>query len=476
MTEERRSLEKVMTLKDYVSLGLGTMVGISWVVYAGVWIEKGGPLGAILGFVLGGSLLIYVGKCYAELTPAIPVSGGGMAFAYKAFGTGTGFFVGWLLAFLYINVNPFLTVAIGWLFEYVFPFAKTPPLYTVGGYAVTLSSFLSGAVVALVIIVMNFRGAKLSARFQTYSTGLMLICAAVFVVLALIKGSFSNLIPLFAGEGTLLSSLSATVAVVAIVPYFMAGFDTISQAAEESGKKMNPRDLGKAIIISIAAGFVFYTFIILAISLCLPWKEAITYDMPTATVFKVAFGYDWAAKLVLFTAFLGLITSLNGCVLAGSRVLFALSRGGLISKWFGGTSDKYHTPKNALLIVGGLTLAGPFVGRSLLTPVVNVGSLAFMAAGVITCYAVIALRKKAPDMIRPYKIRYRSTMFIGVVISFILVLLLVVPKSPSQLRWPVEYLIFSAWLLFGFIAFRLRQRKKDMNKKERDYQILGIKG
>jgi len=470
---ERKSLDKVMTLKDYVSLGLGTMVGISWVIYAGVWVAKGGPLGSMLGFTLGGLLLIYVGKCYAELTPAIPVSGGGMAFAYKAFGTGPAFLVGWFLCFLYINVSPFLSVAIGWLFEVIFPFAKTEPIYTIGNYPLNLSAIISGILVAFVLLVMNYRGAKLSARFQTISTALMLVCAAVFIVVALIKGSFSNLLPLFAGNGTFGSSVAATVSVLAIVPYFMAGFDTISQAAEESGKKMNPRDLGKAIIISIVAGFMFYTLITLALCLCMPWQEAIAFDMPTATVFEVAFGYVWAAKLVLFAAFLGLITSLNGCIIAGSRVLFAMSRGGLLPRWLGETHGKYLTPKNGIIFIGIITIAGLFVGRSILSPVVNVGSLAFMAAGVITCYAVVALRHKAPAMKRPYRIRYKLTIYLGVFISIVLVLLLILPQSPSQLQWPVEYIIFAVWLIMGFIAYRQRQRKKDMSDEERTFQILG---
>jgi amino acid transporter len=96
-----------------------------------------------------------------------------------------------------------------------------------------------------------------------------------------------------------------------------------------------------------------------------------------------------------------------------------------------------------------------------------------MAAGVITCYAVIALRKKAPDMKRPYKIRYKLTIYMGVFISIVLVLLLILPKSPSQLNWPIEYIIFVVWMIIGFVAFRLRQRKGDVSEEERAYQILG---
>jgi len=76
-------------------------------------------------------------------------------------------------------------------------------------------------------------------------------------------------------------------------------------------------------------------------------------------------------------------------------------------------------------------------------------------------------------MKRPYEIRHKSTIYLGVFISVVLVLLLVLPKSPSQLHWPTEYLIFVAWMIIGFVAYRQRQRKKDLSEKERAYQILG---
>ena len=81
------------------------------------------------------------------------------------------------------------------------------------------------------------------------------------------------------------------------------------------------QDLGKAIIVSIIAGAVFYAAVMFALSLCMPWKQSIQFPMPTADVFRAAFGYEWAARLVLFAAFLGLVTSLNGKFLASCRVL-----------------------------------------------------------------------------------------------------------------------------------------------------------
>jgi amino acid permease len=68
--QERKVLAKALSFKNYVGLALGSMIGVGWVIVAGDWLVKGGPLGAILGFIIGGLLLIAVGKCYAELTPA----------------------------------------------------------------------------------------------------------------------------------------------------------------------------------------------------------------------------------------------------------------------------------------------------------------------------------------------------------------------------------------------------------------------
>ena len=83
----RKRLAKAVSYKDYIGLGLGTIVGIAWVIIAGEWLLKGGPLGSILAFLIGGLLLTLIGLCYAELTTAIPVAGGEIAFSYKAFGT-----------------------------------------------------------------------------------------------------------------------------------------------------------------------------------------------------------------------------------------------------------------------------------------------------------------------------------------------------------------------------------------------------
>ena len=470
---ERKTLAKAVSFWGYVTIGLGSIIGVGWILVAGEWLNKGGPLGAILGFFLGGLLLTTVGKCYAELTPAIPVAGGEVAFSYKGFGPGIAFMTGWFLAFGYVFLGPFETTSLGWLFELLLPSLKTAPLYSIGGYDISFSSLIPGLAVGIFIIVLNYFGVKNSAKFQLITTGLLFACAIVFTTVAIFKGNLANLRPVFSAGETLKGGLWSTVAILGLVPFFMAGFDTIPQVSEESGEDVEPKKLGKAIIMSIIIGSLFYCVVILAVSSCMPWQESAKLEMPSAGVFQAAFGYVWVTKLVLITGFLGLVTSLNGIYIAATRVLFAAGRGGLMPRWLGEVSEKYKTPKNAIFFAGAIALIGPIIGKAVILPIVAASSLAYMCAWLLTCLATIKLRKTAPDMNRPYRVKNKLTMYAGVVISAALILLIVVPGSSAQLKWPLEYGILAGWMIFGYFGYRWRKSKDDLTKEERDYQILG---
>jgi amino acid transporter len=470
---ERKVLAKAMTFKNYLGLGIGAIIGVGWVVVAGDWLVRGGPLGAILGFFIGGLLLIFVGLCYAELTPAIPVAGGALGFSFKAFGPGPSFLTGWFLALAYVIMCPFESIAIGWLIEFLLPGLKAKALYTIGGYPVSLLSMVTGVVLSLLIIYLNFRGGKTSARFQTIATTSIFVCTAAFVLIALVRGSFSHLNPLFAGGGGVPAIFGSIVAVLGIVPWFYSGFDTIAQGAEESGVNLDPKDMGRAVIISILVSAVFYAVVILALSLCMPWQEAVKFEMPTATAFQAAFGYPWATKLVILAAFFGLVTTLNAFFIGATRLLFAMGRGGLVSSWLGEVDEKHQIPKNAILLVGLITVIGPFIGKSSIAPIVNVGSLAFISGWFVTCLSAIGLRKTAPELNRPYRVKHKMVLYLGALIAGMLILLMIFPGSSAQLKWPGEYAIFAGWMILGYLAYRLRRAQKDMSDEERAYQILG---
>ncbi len=474
---QRETLERSISFKNYVSIGFGAIIGIGWVIYAGQWLLDGGPVGAMLGFAIAGLLLLPIGVCYAELTSAIPVAGGEVAFTFKAFGSLIAFLTAWALGLSYIAVTPFETIAIGALAEAIVPALATDPLYTVNGYKVSISTMIPGLAVGLYLTWLNYQGAGSSTRFQKWVMYILLACTVVFTATAFIKGSVSNLTPMFANEGSFWAvAPSSIIAVMVVAVWFMGGFDTIPQAAEESGLKMKPRQLGIAILVSIIMGAVFYVLIILAVGMSVsPEQLDVMLQnkdvMPTAEVFRVAFGYEWAMQLVLFAALLGLVSTLNGFYIAASRLLFSLARGGMLPHWFAKVHSTHGTPSNAILFVGGVSLLGPFVGKAALGPIVNSSSLSFTTALFLTALSAIRLRQIAPQLDRPYR-AHIATLYMGAIVAGVLVLMMVLPGSPGRLSL-FEFSIIGGWMGLGLCGYFLRQAKGDMDHAERSYQILG---
>jgi APA family basic amino acid/polyamine antiporter len=476
---QRETLERSIPFRNYVALGLGVIVGVGWVVYSGQWLQDGGPMGAMLAFLLGGLLLLPIGMCYAEMTAALPLAGGELSFAYKAFGSSVAFLTAWALSLEYVAVTPFETIAIGSLLETLIPAIISEPLYHVGIGAdkerVALSSILPGLLIGALLIRVNYKGARDSARFQMIVVIALLLCTLVFTSVALFGGDYENLQPLFAtkqeGPVSWAGIAAAIISVLVVVPFFMAGFDAIPQAAEEAGTTVPPRKLGYAILLSIICGSVFYVLIILAVSISMPWTVSSKLPMTSSAVFEAAFGYVWAAKLVIFTALLGLITTLNGMYVASSRLLFSLGRGGMLPHWFARVHPTHHTPQNALLFVGLISLIGPFIGKFALAPIVNSSSFVFTLSLTVTSAASIHLRRSQPNLARPYRAP-TVFLYLGLMVSIILLLLMVLPQSPGQLG-TLEFKIIIVWLVLGVIAFYWRKARHPIAKEERDYLILG---
>lgn len=282
---------------------------------------------------------------------------------------------------------------------------------------------------------------------------------------------------MFSSGGALwIAAPASIIPVLVVAPYFMAGFDAIPQAAEEAGVAMTPHRIGVAILVCIILGAVFYALIILALGMSsTPGQLAVILQdreaMPTAEIFRLAFGYEWAAQLVLFAAMLGLLTTLNGFYIASSRLLFSLGRGGMLPHWFAKVDARHKTPVNAILFVGAISLMGPPIGKAALVPIVTSGSLAFVAALLMTCLAALRLRTTYPDMDRPYRTG-KPTMYCGIAVSAILVLLMVVPGSPGQLR-SLEFAIIGAWMCLGVAGYFLRQSVNDMDAQTQRHMILG---
>lgn len=469
----RPQLEKGIGKAGLFSLAFGAMIGVGWVTAMGSWLTNAGPVGAIIAFFLGGLMILVIGFCYAEVTAALPLSGGEVAYAYKAYGPTKSFIIGWFLTFGYLSVSAFEAVSINKVLSYLIPSIDFLPIYSVNGSPVYLIHILISAFFVILISAINYTGVKNSARFQVGLTILFVLLTFAFVITGFVMGDWKNLEPMFSGSST--SSISAGIALVLVtVPFWFVGFDTIPQAAEEADQSISYRTIGLLILASIVAAVMFYILLILSTSMAAPWGEILGEKLPTASAFERATDSSLMVSLILITALVGLLTSWNGFFLAGSRVLFALGRGKIITPKFGKSHPRFHTPYYAVVFSGIITFIASLMGQGAMTAFVNVGSLCIVIAFLGVSFSFLSLRKKFPEMHRPFYAPGGKVLgYFAIVCTSFMLIAMIFPASPAALAWPLEWGIFSVFSLLGLIFWRLSAKsRKTTSKEERDYLIL----
>lgn len=203
---------------DYFTIGFGTMVGVGWLVIMDDWLARGGYLGAILGFVIGGVSLFPIAYVYGRLVARLPDAGSEITYTAQVFPASVSFATGWIMMLGYLVVCPWEAVAVGKIAAYIFPAMNTIELYRVAGYPIYLPHLIVGLGLTAAITYINYRGVQLSARFQNWTTVGLLVLFLAFSGSGLAKGSVQNFSEPFSHSG-----LVSILLVVQIVPYFKIG-------------------------------------------------------------------------------------------------------------------------------------------------------------------------------------------------------------------------------------------------------------
>lgn len=222
-------LRRTLSTVEYFAFGFGSMVGVGWVVLMDDWLGRGGPAGAMLGFLAGGLLLLPVARTYGRLVQAIPDAGAEIAYTEGVFPPFVSFACGWIMVLAYAIVCPWEAVASGNLLARVFPFFATHPLYAVAGKTIYAPRVALGLLLTAFIAGVNHRGVRLSGALQDLGVFGLLALFAVFTLLGLSRGDASNLAPAFAHPGVAGAGLSVLL-VLQVVPYFMTGFESWRRA------------------------------------------------------------------------------------------------------------------------------------------------------------------------------------------------------------------------------------------------------
>src|SRR3954464_10546062 len=224
------TLARKLRVIDYFTLGWGTMVGVGWLVVMDDWLLRGGVLGAVLSFAIGGTLLLPVGYVYARLVKAMPDASGEVAYTAKVFPRSISYATGWMMVLSYFIVCPWEAVAVGKIAAYIFPALDSMEVYRIAGRPVYLPHLIVGLVLTAFLTILNYRGVRLSATFQNWTSFGTLALFVIFVAAGVSHGSVAHFPPLFTH-----APFVSILLVIQIVPYFMTGFESVGKAAEEAG-------------------------------------------------------------------------------------------------------------------------------------------------------------------------------------------------------------------------------------------------
>jgi APA family basic amino acid/polyamine antiporter len=427
-------LARKLILWDYFALGFGTMIGIGWVVLVDDWLGRGGPFGAMLGFALGGLLLLPVGYVYGQWVKRLPDAAGEAAYTAQVFPPFVSYLTGWIMLLAYLIVCPWEAVAIGKLAAYIFPQLNRWELYRVTGQPVFLPRLLLGMLFVALFAWLNYRGIRASATFERWATSAVIGVFLLLVVISGHGGHAANLRPHFRG-----APLTSILLTLQIVPYWLTGFESVPKAAEESHPGFPPQHFFKAIAMALLAGSAVYVLAIGAVSYISPWQNLLGKRFATAIAFEQGTHSAWLVQLILGISLLALLQVFNANFVASTRMVFAFGRRGTIPGVFAKIHPSYLTPSAAIVGATLATLVGLLLGDALLVPVTEVGSMAAAFGWLATCVSFFLVEHARGQ---------RVLAALGIVVSLSLVLMKWIPAIPGHFTLP-EWIALGAWLAVG---------------------------
>ena len=462
MEQKSSSFDKVLSSWDILVIAFGAMIGWGWVVSSGSWITTGGVGGAALGFVIGGIMVFFVGLTYAELTSAMPQCGGEHVFSHRAMGPIGSFICTWAIVLGYASVACFEACALPTIVTFLFPDFLQGYLYTVEGFDVYASWLAVAVIVAIFMTYINIRGVKAAAKLQTLLTVIIAGAGILLMVASAINGDASNLeSQMFVGDDGF-SMLKTTLAVAVMTPFFFIGFDVIPQAAEEINVDL--KKIGQILILSVVLSVVFYALVIIAVGLALSGPEILASEksaagLVTADAMAKVMNSAMMAKVIIIGGMCGIVTSWNSFLMGGSRALYSMAESYMVPRFFAKLHPKYKTPINALYLIGFLSIIAPLAGRKMLVWIVDAGNFGCCLAYCMVALSFLILRKKEPDLPRPFKVsHYKIVGTLAVLMSGLMVALYAIPNSGSTLVWQ-EWCMAGGWSLLG-VVFAVACKRK----------------
>ncbi|MEV0363816.1 amino acid permease [Nocardia fusca] len=450
--EPGKKLRKDLTAWDLAIFGVAVVIG------AGIFTLTARTAGNVAGpavslaFVFAAIACGLTALCYAEFASTVPVAGSAYTFSYATFGELAAWIIGWDLLLEFALAAA--VVSKGWSQYLGQVFDRGAAVVEIGGV-----SFDWGAVLLIAVLTTLLAlGTKLSSRVSMIAVAIKVGVILLVIVVGLSFFDSANLTPFIPesvpgedGQGLTQSLFSwatgagnstfgwyGLLAAASLVFFAFIGFDVVATAAEET--KNPQRDLPRGILGSLIVVTILYVAVTIVLTGMVPYTDLAGDDATLATAFALN-GANWAKNIISIGALAGLTTVVMVMLLGQTRVLFAMSRDGLVPRGLARTGDR-GTPVRITVIVGVVCaiLAG-FVEFGTLEEMVNIGTLfAFLLVSI----GVVVLRRTRPDLPRGFKVPLVPYVPILAVLSCLWLMV-----NLSVETW----LRFVVWMLLGLVMY-----------------------
>jgi APA family basic amino acid/polyamine antiporter len=391
------------------ALVVGTVIGSGIFLVPKSMVAAVGSPGAVFAvWIFGGLLSLFGALAYAEMAAAMPEAGGEYVYLREAYGPFWAFVYGWTQMWV-AKSGSIATLATAFFYYLAnfFP-ALESPATVLAGLEIRWGQFLAMAVILLLAWV-NYFGVKIGGEIQVAVTILKAALIAGIVVIGLTAdvGATANFGTTVNATGGFAGFFTALVAAL----WAYDGWNNVSMVSSEI--KQPQRNLPLALILGTLVVIAIYLLANAAYFYVLPAQSVATSDRVAAEMMRRVYGSGGAAA-VSVAAMISIFAALNGSILAGSRVPFAMARDGLFFRKIATVHPDHRTPSVSILALSGwaaiLVLSGRF--EQLFTYVIFASWILYAMAAA----AVIVLRHKRPNLQRPY----RTTGYPFVPVLFVL--------------------------------------------------------
>jgi APA family basic amino acid/polyamine antiporter len=424
--DSEKGLKRTLSAGNLVALGIGAIIGAGlFVRTAAAAGEHAGPA-VTISFIVAAIGCAFAGLCYAEFASIIPIAGSAYTYAYATMGELVAWVIGWALILEYalgaatvsISWSEYLNILFGKRIPYEWchsPFESALDANNVLHHGIMN---IPALFILLLLSLLLIKGTKESA---TVNTIIVIIKVSIVLVFIAIGWSFIKsanhtpyLIPANAPPATQPNGTPYTytdffrhgwggvLTGAGIVFFAFIGFDAVSTAAQEAKnpkKDMPMGILGSLVICTIL--YILFSYVLTGVA---PYTDFVKAGKEASVAYAIQTymtGYGWLATLVSLAILMGFSSVILVMLMGQSRVFYTMASDGLLPKVFSDLHPRFRTPyKSNIILFVFVGLFAAFVPGSVAGDLTSIGTL---FAFVLVCLGVMILRKKDPNLNRPFK-------------------------------------------------------------------------